>query len=329
MNTQRRRLIRFTAACSAALALPFPTRAQAFPSRPVRLVAPFAPGGPTDLFARLYATALGQQLGQTVIVDNKPGASGALGVLEVKRSAGDGHTLLFGTASTHVLYGLVQANPQFDAAEDFVQIGVLGGAPVAFGAAPNMPASLKTLFIASKANPDRYNYGSPGAGTLLHVAAERLRQLAQAPIRHIPYKGSGPARQDMLGGTIEMSVDTLGPLLPLHRSGKVRILGVATAKRLPMAPDVPTVAESADLGQPFESALWNIVSAPRDTPASVVQALSRATAAAMKDAKLLGQLEAQAMFADVHLGPQATAYMRSERAKLQPIVAGLGDLTRS
>ena len=288
---------------------------------------PFPPGGPTDSFARLYAGALARQLGQTVVVENKAGASGALGSLEVKRSAADGYSLLFGTASTHALYTLTQPKPQFDATEDFAHVAVLGGAPIVFAVAPTMPRSLKSVFIAAKHNPGKYNYGSPGNGTLMHVAAERLKQLSGAPITHVPYKGSAPALQDLMGGSIEMTVDTLGSLLQHHQSGRVRVLGVASAKRLALAPDIATVAESADLDKPFEAMLWNIVSAPRETPAAVMKLLGEATQRAMTDTELRSQLASQAMFADLRVGAAAASYITAERAKWKPIIATLGNLS--
>jgi tripartite-type tricarboxylate transporter receptor subunit TctC len=322
---QRRHLIHSLGA--AALGAALPLQAQTWPARPIRLVVPFPAGGPTDSFARLYATALATQIGQAVVVENKAGASGALGTLEVRRAAADGHTLLFGTASTHALYNLIQSKPQYDALEDFAYVGVLGGAPLVLAVAPTMPRSLKSVFIAAKVNPGKYNYGSPGNGTMMHITAERLKQLSGAPITHVPYKGSAPALQDLLGGNIEMTVDTLGSLLQHHQSGRVRILGVSTARRLPLAPDVATIAESADLDAPFEAMLWNVVTAPRDTPPAVLQQLSEATRRVMSDATLRRTLESQAMFADPHLGPAAAAYVLSERAKWKPIVATLGDLT--
>jgi tripartite-type tricarboxylate transporter receptor subunit TctC len=322
---QRRHLIHSLGA--AALGSALPLHAQAWPSRPIRLVVPFPAGGPTDSFARLYAAALASQIGQGVVVENKAGASGALGTLEVRRAVADGHTLLFGTASTHALYNLIQSKPQYDALEDFAYVGVLGGAPLVLAVAPTMPRSLKSVFIAAKVNPGKYNYGSPGNGTMMHITAERLKQISGAPITHVPYKGSAPALQDLIGGSIEMTVDTLGSLLPHHQAGRVRILGVSSARRLALAPEVATIAESADLASPFEAMLWNVVTAPRETPTAVMQQLSEATRRVMSDATLRRTLESQAMFADLHLGAAATAFVQSERAKWKPIVATLGDLT--
>jgi len=326
---QRRPFLGATVA-AAALAAAGSLRAQTWPAKPLRMVVPFPAGGPTDSFARLYANALAQQLDQPVVVENKAGASGALGSLDVKRSAADGYTLLFGTASTHALYNLVQSKPQYDALEDFAFVGVLGGAPVVFAVTPTMPRSLKSVVIASKLNPGKYNYGSPGNGTLLHVAAERLKQVSGASITHVPYKGSAPALQDLIGGRIEMTVDTLGGLLQHHQSGRVRIVGVAATKRLALAPDIPTVAESADLDKPFEAMLWNLVAAPRDTPPTVLRTLSEATQRAMSDPDLRARLESQAMFVNLHIGQaKASAFVRAESVKWRPIVASLGDLSNN
>lgn len=325
---QRRHFLCATGVASIASALP--AHAQAYPSRPIRMVVPFPPGGPTDSFARLYALALGKQLGQNVVVENKAGASGAIGSLDVKNSPPDGYTLLFATASTHALYNLIEPKPRYDAAADFDYIGVLGGAPVAFAVGPNMPKTLKSVVIASKHNPGKYNYGSPGTGTLLHVATERLKQVTGASITHVPYKGSGPAMQDLMGESIEMAVGTLGGMLPLHRGGRLRIVGVATAKRMELAPDIPTVAESADLSTPFEAMLWNVVAVPRNTPPAVSKALADATRQVMNSPEMKSSLNEQGMFADLHIGDvAAAAYVKGEAAKWKPVITALGDaLTR-
>ena len=148
------------------------------------------------------------------------------------------------------------------------------------------------------------------------MAAERLKQITGAPITHVPYKGAGPALQDLIGGQIEMTVDTLGGLMPHHQSGRVRIVGVASAKRLSTAPDIPTVAESADLAKPFEAMLWNVVTVPRDTPATEQQKLAQATQRAMSDPTLRSKLEGQSMFADLHIGhAAATQFVKAESAK--------------
>lgn len=325
---QRRHLIQ--AAAAATVFGPMTAWGQAYPSKVIRLVVPFAPGGPTDSFSRAYADALGKQLGQTVIVDNKAGAAGAIGSLDVKNSTPDGYTLLFGTASTHALYNLIEPNPRYDAGSDFDYVAVLGGAPVALAVSNAMPATLKAMVEAAKANPGKYNYGSPGTGTLLHIATERLLQMTGAQITHVPYKGSGPAMQDLIGGTIEMAVGTVGGMLPLHKGEKMRLVGVATAKRLSIAPEIPTIAESAGLAEPFEAMLWNVVAVPRGTPDAVKASLAAATQTAMSDPAVVASLAAQGMFADLHLGDAAaSAYVKAEAAKWKPVIDKLGSKIRS
>ena len=316
----------FLQACSAAtIATTLPARAQAYPARTLRLVVPFPPGGPVDSFARFYAEALGKQLGQSVIVENKGGASGALGSLDVKNSPADGYSLLFATASTHALYNLTEAKPRYSAADDFDYIAVLGGAPIAFAVGPSMPKTLKTLAIAARHNPGKYNYGSPGTGTLMHVSVERFKQQTGAPMMHIPYKGAGPAMQDLMGGAIEMCVGTLGVMLPFHRSGRMHIVGVATAQRLALAPDIPTIAESADLAAPFDAMLWNVVAVPRGTPPAVKKALADASKAVMNTPAMATTLAEQGISADLHIGDAAaSAYVKAEAAKWKPVVAQLG-----
>lgn len=320
---QRRHILQ---ACSAAtIATTLPARAQAYPARTLRLVVPFPPGGPVDSFARFYAEALGKQLGQSVIVENKGGASGALGSLDVKNSPADGYSLLFATASTHALYNLTEARPRYSAADDFDYIAVLGGAPIAFAVGPSMPKTLKTLAIAARHNPGKYNYGSPGTGTLMHVSVERFKQQTGAPMMHIPYKGAGPAMQDLMGGAIEMCVGTLGVMLPFHRSGRMHIVGVATAQRLALAPDIPTIAESADLAAPFDAMLWNVVAVPRGTPPAVKKALADASKAVMNTPAMATTLAEQGISADLHIGDAAaSAYVKAEAAKWKPVVAQLG-----
>ena len=320
---QRRLFVLATLAASLLAALP--AQAQTYPTRTIRMVVPFAPGGPTDAFARLYADSLGKQLGQTVVVENKAGASGVIGSLDVKNSPADGYTLLFATASTHALYNLIETEPRYDAAKDFDYIAVLGGAPVAFAVNPSLPKTLAPIVIASKASPGKYNYGSPGTGTLLHVATERLLQVTGAKMTHIPYKGTGPALQDLMGGSIDMAVGTLGSMLPLHKSGRLHIVGVATAQRMSMAPDIPTVAESADLKAPFEAMLWNVLAVPRNTPPAVRKALADATRKVMTSPAMMASLDTQGMFADLHIGDvEATAYVNAEAAKWKPVITSLG-----
>ncbi len=309
----------------AALALcgPLAAFAQAFPSRPVRLVVPFPPGGPTDIFARAYAARLETALGQPVVVDNKAGASGAIGAAEVARARADGHTLLFGTASTHALYNLIVEKPQYDSIKDFAHVAVVGGAPAVLVAHPSQPETLKAVVDLARAQPTKLRYGSPGTGTFLHVAAERFNRAAGISIQHVPYKGSGQTKPALLGGQVELIVDTLGSSLANHKAGRARILAVAAPKRSPLAPEIPTVDEALGT-KGFQAVLWNVVCAPAGTAAPVLEQLSRATAKALSDASLREQLAQLGIDVetDITLGA-ATAYITAEMGRLKPVVEGL------
>jgi len=312
-------------AAIAAAILPGLARAQAFPSRPIRLVVPFPPGGPTDLFARQYAQRMSVVLGQQVLVENKAGASGAIGSTDVMRSAPDGYTLLFGTASTHALYNLMNPKPQYDSLKDFAPVAVVGGAAIVFVAHPSLPTTLRAVLDQARASPGKLRYGSPGSGTMMHIAAERLKREAGSPdIQHIPYKGSAQAKTALLGSQIELMTDTLGASLAEHKAGKMRILAIAASKRSPQAPDVPTVDEALGI-RGFEAVLWNVVVAPAGTPAPLLEALSAATAKAIGDSALQESLAKFAIEAETGSNPAAaSAYMRAEMARWKPIIDAAG-----
>jgi tripartite-type tricarboxylate transporter receptor subunit TctC len=219
--------------------------AQGYPSKPLRLIVPFPPGGPTDVFARQYASRLAAVLGQPVVIDNKSGAGGAIGAVEVKKSDPDGYTLLFGSASNLGLYNLMSSTPLYDALKDFVHVASLGGAPAVFAVNPSMPQTLKGVVEMARAKPGSIQYGSPGQGTYLHLAAERLKQEAgNIDIQHIPFRGSAQTLTALLGGQVGMTVETLGTVLAGHRAGILRIVAVASPKRSPLVPEVPTVDEA-------------------------------------------------------------------------------------
>jgi tripartite-type tricarboxylate transporter receptor subunit TctC len=299
--------------------------AQGFPSKPLRLVVPFPPGGPTDLFARQYGQRLGTVLGQSVVIDNRAGASGAIGSVEVMRAAPDGHTLLFGTASTHALYNLMNPKPQYDSLRDFSPVAIVGGAAIVFIAHPSLPPTLREVIAQARANPGKLRYGSPGSGTMMHIAAERLkREAGNVQIDHIPFKGSGQAKPALLGGQVELMTDTLGASLAEHKAGKMRILAIAAAQRSPEAPDVPTVDEALGT-KGFEAILWNVVAAPPGTPPAILEALSSATAKVMSDASLRESLAKFAIQAETGSNPaKAAAYMKSEMERWKPVIDAAG-----
>jgi tripartite-type tricarboxylate transporter receptor subunit TctC len=256
-----------------------------------------------------------------VVTENRGGASGAIGAQEVRRAAADGHTLLFGTASTHALYNLVTAQPQYDQQRDFVAVATLGGGPLCWMAHPSQPATLQAFLAAARTANPPLAYGSPGSGTIMHIATEMLKREAGAPtLNHVPYRGAAPAMNDLMGGTLALAVNTLGAGLPLHQSGRARMLAVASAARAPQAPDVPTAAEA--LNRPgFTAILWHAVFAPPGIPDTVLARLSQATNAALSDAAFRAQLAAAGIEADQPGTPQsAAAYIASEIARYRPIV---------
>jgi tripartite-type tricarboxylate transporter receptor subunit TctC len=295
----------------------------AYPSKAIRLIVPFPPGGPTDIFARNYGNGLSKVLNQPVIIDNRAGAGGAIGTIEVKRAAPDGYTLLFATASSLALYNLMSTKPQYDSLKDFATIAVVGGSAVIIMANKSAPQTLKALVDMARAEPGRLRYGSPGQGTYLHLSMERFLYETGIKIEHIPYKGSGQAKPALLGGQVETMIEALSSGLSLHQSGQAKILAIASAKRSPLAPDVPTVDEALGT-RGFAAILWNGVAAPAGTPAAIIDALSAATAKVLKDPAMQEQLSKLAM-ESMDLTPAASAeFIKSETAKWKPVVEATG-----
>ena len=247
--------------------------AQDFPGRPVRLVVPFPPAGVTDRIARLAGQKLGELWRQPVIIDNRPGASGIIAAELVAKAAPDGYTLLFGHIGTHAINASLFAKLPYHPVRDFAPVSLLATVPNLLLMHPSVPANSVTELIAlAKSRPGTLTYASPGSGTSGHMAGELFKSLAGVDIVHIPYKGAGAALQDVLSGQVSMMFDTVASSLPQARSGKLKGLAVTSASRVPIAPEIPTVAES---GVPqFEIAPWFGVLAPAGTPSPVVAKLS-------------------------------------------------------
>lgn len=292
-----------------------------FPDRPLRLVVPYPPGGGTDAFARRFATRLGQELGQNIIVENRTGAAGAIGVQEVLRSRADGYSLLFGGASTHALYPLVFAKPQYDPIEDFTQVALLGANTVCFIARKGVADNLADLLAKARQRPGELRLGSPGAGTYVHLAGEYLLHAAGGvQMLHVPYRGNGPAMVDLLAGNIDAVADTVVTGLPQHQEGRVRMLAVASLTRSPLAPDVPTVAEA--IGLPgFEAELWSLIAVRRGTPAEFVNVLNAASLRALSAPDFVAELRAAGVSPAPAMNPSQVAdYVRAEQEKWRPVV---------
>ena len=295
-----------------------------YPNRPIKLIIPFPPGGPTDIYGRLYAQSLSQVLGVPVVSENRGGAAGAIGSAEVKRGNPDGYTLLFATVSTHGMYNLLSAKPQYDAIKDFSHIAVIGEAPIAFAFNPAMPSTFKEFVEQVRANPSKFAYGSSGEGTFLHYAGERLKvTLGGLPLQHIPYKGSGASLPALMGGEISMTADTLSTVINHHKSGKVRIMGIAANKRFPIAPDIPTVNEALGLTD-FQIMAWYAIMAPAGLPDAILQKLAVANDKALSDPHLLERTSALSIQATPGItGVQATQFVRQDIERLSPVIKSL------
>jgi tripartite-type tricarboxylate transporter receptor subunit TctC len=246
--------------------------AQPFPNRPIRLVVPFPPGGPTDIVARPLAQMLGESLKQSVIVDNRGGAGGLIGADLVAKSAPDGYTLLMGTVGTNAINGALYSKLPYDPIRDFTPITLVASAPIALVVNPGAGiASVKDLVAQAKSNPGKVSFGSAGNGTPGHLTGEMFATAAGVSLQHVPYKGSAPAITDLLGNQIPIMFDPLQSVIQHVRSGKLRALAVSGRNRSPALPDVPTLDETGV--KDFESTAWWAVFGPANMPADVASTL--------------------------------------------------------
>jgi tripartite-type tricarboxylate transporter receptor subunit TctC len=308
-----------------ALAAPAAVQGQAFPSRPVSIVVPFAPGGPTDVIARLLAQHMAGTLGQSVVVENLAGANGNIGVAKVARAAPDGYTLSIGHWSTHVVNGAVY-KLSHDVLKDFEPIAAISTNAYLIVAKNALPASdLQGLIGWLKANPDKGSEGTAGAGSPQHVGGVFFQNLTGTRFQFIPYRGAAPAMQDLLAGQIDLIIDDPTNSLPHVRSGKIKAFAVTAPRRLAAAPDIPTVDEAGLPG--FYFSRWHALWAPRGTPADVVARLNAAVVAALADPALRAKLAdlGQDIFAREQQTPEALATLhKAEIEKWWPILRAAG-----
>ncbi len=262
-----RKLMLKAAMCAALVALAGGAAAQAaYPTKPIRLVVTFPPGGAPDILARLFAERA--QLGQTIVVDNKPGAGGNIGAEMVAKAPADGHTLVMGTVGTHSINGALYSKMPYDMVRDFAPVGHVASAPNLLVVNNDLPVkSVAELIVYMKANPDKLSFGSPGIGTSVHVSGELFKSLTGTKMQHVPYKGRQFAIPDLVGGSIQLMFDNMPSALPMAKEGKIRALAQTTAKRSAAAPDVPTVAETVP---GFEATTGFAMFAPAGTPRDVV-----------------------------------------------------------
>jgi len=271
MNPTRRRTLKSLAAFGLAPALA--VAQDAWPSKTIKIIVPFAAGGTSDALARLLGQKLQDVLKQTVVVENRAGAGGVIGADVVAKSPPDGYTLLLGTIASHAINPALQPKMPYDATKDFAPVFFVGNiANVLLVGAQQPMKNVKELVAAAKAKPGTLAYGTPGAGSSQHLSGEKFALDAGVELIHVPYKGSGPSVQDLIAGQIPMSFDTALTALPFITSGKIRALAVTTAKRAKVLPDVPTLAESGLKG--FDVASWQAIFAPAGTPPAIVKRLN-------------------------------------------------------
>jgi tripartite-type tricarboxylate transporter receptor subunit TctC len=308
------------------LGLTRPAAAQeAWPSKTIRLVVAFAPGGSTDIIARMLAAKMTDLLGQQVIVENKPGAGGNIGTDLVAKAAPDGYTILLGSASAFAFNPGLYKNMPFDPVKDFAAIGQTGVTNYAFVVHKDVPVkNIAELLALAKAQPGKLTYGTPGIGAVPHICTEQFKRLAGGvDITHVPYRGAGPVMNDLIGGQITMALDAVPTSIPHVQAGSIRLIANASSTRARAFPDTPTVAEQGVKG--FDCYVWFGLFAPAKTPAPVVARLNQALNTALADAtiaKRLAELNVEMM---PHTTPEAwAAYVKAEVEKWTPIVKASG-----
>lgn len=312
-----------TLALCCLLAVSTLVQAQSYPSRPVRLVVPLSPGGFADTPTRMLAPRLSEQLGRQFFVENKPGAGGTIGADFVAKSAPDGYTLLV-TGTPHVISAHLYKKLPYDALRDFTHIALIASGPYALVVNPQkLPvSSVRELITAARAQPGKIDFASSGNGSAQHLVGALFNSTAGIDLNHVPYKGSGPAMQDLIAGQVGVSFAGVPNVLGHVRSGRLRALGVTTATRWSELPDVPTLAEAGVPG--YEATLWLNVSGPAGMPADIVQRLNNEIAKALKDPEVQNNFRTGGVDA-VWMGPQElNAFMRAEHEKWGKVVRDTG-----
>ena len=309
----RRHLLKQALAAALLATLGGGAAAQAWPDKPVRLVAPFAPGGAVDILARILSERLAPLYGQSVIVDNKPGASGHVGAQIVARSPGDGYTLLVGTIGIHAAYSSY-TKLTYRPAEELQPVAIIGEAPNLVLVPANSPFKTFGDFLAHvKANPGKLNYASAGPGSSVHMVTALFELGSGARMNHVAYRGSGPALVDLIGGQVDVMFDNMSSGLPHVQAGKLRVLAVTGARREPRLPDVPTVAESGVPG--YSGTSWFTLAAPASMPAALVDKLNADVMKVLASPEARERYQTLGMGFEPNTPAQARAFFASETQK--------------
>ncbi len=309
-------------AAVAATALASPAFAQPYPNKPITIVVPFAAGGPTDLMARIVGERMAKELGQSFIIDNTTGAAGTIAVGKVVRSAPDGYTIGIGHIGTHVANGLIYKNLAYDMIADLAPVALLPSNPMLVTTSNQVPArDLKELVAYLNANPDKVSGGTAGMGSGAHLGALAFNNATSAKYQLIPYRGTGPAVQDLIANQIQIMVDQTSNALPHVRAGKIKAYALTAKTRSAAMPDIPTAAEAGYPG--MEVAIWHGLWAPKGTPPEIVAKLNTAAIAALQDPDIRRRLEdlGQDLPAPAQMAVEAFgAFHRAEFAKWKPII---------
>lgn len=283
------RLFRFAFVLSSFVVLALGAQAQDWPSKPIRYIVPFAPGGATDMLGRMVAVGLSKSLGQSVVVDNKAGQGGSVGSAELARAKPDGYTIGGGTISSHALNVALYPKLSYDPIKDFAPITLLAALPNVLVVHPSLGVkSVSELIALLKANPNKYSFGSAGNGTSQHISGEMFKLATGTQIQHVPYRGSGPMMIDLLAGTIGLSFENSNTALPQASAGKLIALAVTSAKRSKAAPELPTMQEAGLAG--FDLSSWQAFFAPAGTPPAIVSRLQKDVAEILKQPENIKKL---------------------------------------
>jgi len=307
----------------ALLPLAKPALAQEYPSRPIRLLVGFAAGGSTDVFARAIAPRLQALLGQPVVIENRPGAGGNIATEATTRSAPDGYTLLLGTIGPLAINPTLYGNLSFDPLKDLTPVSLIGEVPNVLAVPVDRPfRSVADIIAAAKARPETLNFGSSGIGSAGHLAAEQLNLMAGIRTTHVPYRGGGALLPELIAGRVDYAFTTALNGIPQAEAGKLRILGVPNGKRVPLLPDIPTIAESGLPG--FDGVDWAAMMAPPGLQAPILAKLNAAMQSVLKEPELVAAMAARRLVLEASTPEALAAFLRQETARWAPVVRASG-----
>ena len=316
-------MTRMALALILAIATAATAHAQAWPDKPIRMIVPLPAGAAVDVIGRLICTKLGERLGQTIVVENRPGASGAIASDAVAKAVPDGYTLGMATSTTHVSTVLLNAKLPYDPVKDFVPIAMIGVAPYVLTVYPKLPAKdLAELLALARAKPKALSYSSVGNASLGHLATELMASMANVQLNHVPYRATGQAVIDLAEGRIDITFGLLGSNLPLIREGKIRPLALSTLRRADDLPEVPTMAEAGLPG--FEASVWFAVVAPAALPPAIVDRLNREINAILDEADVKRTLAAQGTQIELSTPEKLRERIRADIEKWRAVADKLG-----